>query len=83
MCASRAGLANAKSVDIAAGEGSATVVTVTRPKNASKPAKRTHTTVSKKSFQRNAASIGKVVSSARPDLKVRLVSSVVVWGFKV
>lgn len=69
-----AGLANSKTVDIA-GEGSETVVTVSRPKNASKPAKRTHSTVSKKSFQRNAASIGKVVSSARPDLKVRLVSS--------
>ena len=66
------GLANSKTIGVQQGEEGGIAVTVTHAKNSGKPAKRAHTTTSKKSFQRNAASLGKIAAGARPDLKVRL-----------
>ena len=68
-----AGLANSKTIGVAAGEEGGVAVTVTHAKNAGKPAKRAHTHASKKSFRRNAASLTKIAAGLRPDLQVRAV----------
>lgn len=65
------GLANEKTVDVtAAPGGDGVAIRVSRPKNASKPAKATSTSISKKTSPRRvAASAGKAAASLRPDLK--------------
>jgi len=68
-----AGLANSKTIGVAAGEEGGVAITVTHAKNAGKPAKRAHTHASKKSFRRNAASLSKIAAGLRPDLQARRV----------
>ena len=64
------GLANAKTVDIAAAPGGGIAITVSRPKHASKPALSRHTTVAKTSSSaRLADGAGRAAGSLRPDLK--------------
>lgn len=65
-----AGLANSKTLDIQAAEGGAVTVTVTRPKNATKPRTSKNSTTSKKRVQRQAPALSKLVSATRPDLQV-------------
>ena len=69
--AASAGLSNSKTIGVQQGEEGGIAVTLTHAKNSGKPAKRAHTTTSKKSFQRNAASLGKIAAGTRPDLKAR------------
>ena len=64
------GLANSKTIAVAEEDG-AIAVTVTRPKNKSKPAQARSKNVSKKRVQRQASGVGKLATSVRPDLKVR------------
>lgn len=65
-----AGLANSKTVNIAPAADNAVTVTVSRPKNASKPRSSRNSTTSKKRVQRQAPAVAKLVGSVRPDLQV-------------
>mmetsp|Transcript_6210 Transcript_6210/g.17818 ORF Transcript_6210/g.17818 Transcript_6210/m.17818 type:complete len:129 (+) Transcript_6210:122-508(+) len=69
------GLANSKTIDIAEEDG-AIAVTLTRPKNKSKPAQYRSKSVSKKRVQRQAPGMAKLASSVRPDLKKAAVARV-------
>ena len=67
---SAAGLANTKTLDISASEGSDVQVTVTRPKNKNKPGLSKSQAVSKKRLPRKYSAVQKQVSQIRPDLQV-------------
>jgi Ribosomal L28e protein family len=65
-----AGLANTKTIDVAAGEDGALKITKTRPKNWNKPLSAKNETITKKNVRRALQSVQKELAGFRPDLKV-------------
>ena len=78
ICSARAGLANSKTVHIESAEEGAVAVTVTRPKNISKPLHAKSKNVTRKPIRQAQASLAKQMDRSRPDLKVRLVCELAV-----